>query len=150
MGDQIVDRIKHLALGHVGQDTAPFGRHIVVHHRARGLAGGNDVAVGRDRRPLQPSPTMNVSQAPVPGVNLIMSPGPDALITKFEKKNASWLAIQVGPSFQLYLNVKPSQTGCEGPAFGGSNGPGGQDHCLASDPASAPERSMPASTATPA
>ena len=54
-------------------------------------------------RPLQPLPAMKTSHLLVAGSYLIMSPGPAARMTKFEKKNAFWLATQVGPSFQLYL-----------------------------------------------
>src|SRR5687768_6451732 len=76
--------------------------------------------------PLQPLPSMKTSHLSVTGSYLIMSPGPAALTTKFEKKNAFWLATQVGPSFQLYFTRKPPQMSRRGPTFGASNGPAGQ------------------------
>src|SRR6185436_1605075 len=77
-------------------------------------------------RPLQPLPWMKTSHLSVAGSYLIMSPGPASMITKFEKKKAFWLATQVGPSFQLYLTLKPGQMSLRGPVLGASNGPGGQ------------------------
>jgi hypothetical protein len=50
--------------------------------------------------PFVPAPSMNISQLP-PSVYLRMLPStlpPSAPWTKFEKKKAFWLAIQVAPS----------------------------------------------------
>src|SRR4051794_2265166 len=90
-------------------------------------------------RPLQPLPAMKTSHLSVAGLYLIMSPGPGCMMVKFEKKNAFWLATQVGPSFQLYVTVKPGQMLLEAPGLGASKGPAGQRAGAAIDPLSGGE-----------
>src|SRR5438309_8312475 len=74
-------------------------------------------------------------------VTLMMSPGalpPGLLCTKFEKKNAFWLATQVGPSAQLYCRLKPVQACVDLPIICWPNGPGGQVNAWRGPPASVP------------
>src|SRR5687768_18505688 len=73
--------------------------------------------------PLHPTSEMNLSHAPS-GVYLMMSPPLADPATKFVKKNACWLATQVGPSFHVYRRSKFSQTFFVETTIGAGNGPG--------------------------
>src|SRR5687767_15835590 len=88
---------------------------------------------------------MKTSHLSVTGSYLIMSPGPAAPTTKLEKKNAVWLATQVGRSFQLYLTEKPGQMSLRVPARGASKAPGGHTGDAAGDTSGAELTSAPAS-----
>src|SRR5262245_55722157 len=93
---------------------------------------------------------MNTSHLSVAGSYLIMSPGPGALITKFEKKNAFCAATQVGPSFQSYLTWKPPQMSFRAPTCGAGKGPGGQKEVAAGAASGEPPTSgTPTSPAGP-
>jgi len=51
--------------------------------------------------------------------------------TNLENKNACWLAIHVGPSFQSYLNAKSPHTAWAALATGVGKGPAGQTNRVA-------------------
>src|SRR5258706_14062961 len=98
--------------------------------------------LGERPRPLQPTSRRKISHCP-PGVYLMMSPRVAWPCGKFEKKNAPWLGIQVGPSLYVYRNWKPAHAGCACPAIGFGKGPGGQTNRPPVDPSLAASGEAP-------